>query len=501
MIYMIPLENCLDLEMIEIQKRVAEATRRLNLASTPEICALDLSSEVGELAKEVLELTDYGRREHIYNPDLARELGDSFYSLIALANIYNISLEEQLEKSLRKYEFREMRRKAEKENIKVKLEPIVLAKNFLCLNAVAGCRNNCVYCYKHGWDIKNRFVPQQFAEVEDILSSLPNHRYFHPKIPLAIHNSATDPFQKEVEATTFKIMDGLEVRGMTNIVGLITKEYLPTEVINRLENYKNIRPVIFVTFSGLPPEYEKVVDERRLETMENLSKSHLPRILYYRPIIEGVNDSEKTIRRIMELGEKYFHCIVRSALKLDVSIVEYMTKRGLPVDSGYDIGLNIHDSLKQMSARSRARVDYLLGRSKVPYFKKTSCAISCLFNQPDYNCQWIRPEIYCSPLCPQSQKEICAQAVLSQPKEIDVQNQLQHLGLKVPYQINKDHLLIKSDRVFYSDVKYLRMALKFPVLVGVNGEALTAEEYDNKYVNADRREVRKLVKKMGIANY
>ena len=45
------------------------------------------------------------------------------------------------------------------------------------------------------------------------------------------------------------------------------------------------------------------------------------------------------------------------------------------------------------------------------------------------------------------------------------------------------------------------MALKFPVLIDANGETLTAEEYDSKYVNADRDEVRKLIKKMGIPNY
>lgn len=484
--------------MIELQKRVAETTRRLNLANTPELCALDLASEVGELAKEVLELTDYGRRGHIYNPDLARELGDAFYSLIALANIYDISLEEQLEESLQKYECREMRRKTEKEKVRVKLEPIVLAKNFLCLNAIAGCRNNCVYCYKHGWDIKNRFLPEQFADVKDILEALPHHRYFHPNIPLAIHNSATDPFQKGVSESTFQILDGLEERGVTNIVGLITKEYMSPEMFSRLKYYKNIRPVIFVTFSGLPSEYEKVVCERRLETMENLSNSGLPRVLYYRPIIRGVNDSEEITCRIIELGEKYFQSIIRSALKLDVSIVEYMAKQGLFVDPSYDIGLNIHDSLKQMPAASRAKVDYFLGQSRIPYFKKTSCAISWVFNQPDYNCQWVRQEIYCSPLCPQSQREICRLAVLNQPKEEEVNSLLQHLGLQIHYQINRQCVLLESDQVFYSDVKYLRMALRFPVLISINGEALTAEEYDTKYVNADRSEVKKLIKKMGI---
>ena len=43
------------------------------------------------------------------------------------------------------------------------------------------------------------------------------------------------------------------------------------------------------------------------------------------------------------------------------------------------------------------------------------------------------------------------------------------------------------------------MALKFPVLVLIDGERLTAEEYDRKYVNLDRNEIKKQIKKLGIA--
>ncbi|OGE70781.1 hypothetical protein A2617_01705 [Candidatus Daviesbacteria bacterium RIFOXYD1_FULL_41_10] len=487
--------------LISLQKEVREVSKKLNLANTPELCCLDLSSEVGEIAKEVLELTDYGKRGHIYNPDLARELGDAFYSLISLANTCNIDLKKELRTSLAKYKVRETQRQTSRGKLKVKLKPIVLAKNFLCLNAVAGCRNNCVYCYKHGWDIRNKFIPEKFCEVSEILDNLKSHKYYHPNIPLAIHNSATDPFQTGVTGTTFEILDGLERMKLTNIVGLITKEYMTDQIITRLQEYKNIRPIIFVTFSCLPQKYERVVVEKRLLTMKNLSKSRLKKVLYYRPIIRGVNDSENCARKIVDLGEKYFHCIVRSPIKLDVNIIEYMAKQGIFIDPKHDIGLNIHDSCKKMLPESRNMVDAILAKAKIPYFKKTSCAISYLFNQPDYNCQWIRQKYYCSPSCPVSQKNICRKAIKRQPAREDIDKLHQHLGLQINYQIDKDHILLKSKQVFYSDVKYLRMALKFPVLIDANGETLTAEEYDSKYVNADRDEVRKLIKKMGIPNY
>lgn len=485
--------------MLSLQEKVRKITQRLNLVNTPELSCLDLTSEVGEIAKEVLELTDYGRRKHIFNPDLKRELGDCFYSLVNLANIYNIDLEKELNNSLQKYIKREAQRNPNQR--KIKLEPIVLAKNFLCLNAIAGCRNNCIYCYKHGWDIKNKFIPQKFCKVKEILQSIKSHRYFHPNIPLAIHNSATDPFQDDVVETTFRILDGLEKMDISNIVGLITKEYLSKKIIERIESYKKIRPIMFVTYSCLPEKYEKIINERRLKTMKNLSSSKLKRVLYYRPIIKGVNDKEKIVERIIKLGKNYFDCIVRSSIKLDINTIEYMAKRGIYLDPSYDIGLNIHDSIKEMLPETRERVDPILAKANIPYFKKTSCAISYLFDEPDYNTQWVRPEYYCSFSCPTRQKKKCSIAARRRPRSKNVDKLIRHLGLRVKYKIDNDAVEIQSDKIYYSDIKFLRMALRFPVLVNVKGERLTAEEYDRKYVNVDRGEIRKQIKKMGIKGY
>ena len=64
---------------------------------------LDLTSEVGELAKEALKGTEYGREE--FNPPRGweNELGDVFFSLLCLANSTGVELETALEGALRKY--------------------------------------------------------------------------------------------------------------------------------------------------------------------------------------------------------------------------------------------------------------------------------------------------------------------------------------------------------------------------------------------------------------
>ncbi len=67
---------------------------------------LDLVSEVGELAKEVLQATRYGREPFQLTKAWADELGDLFFSLICVANSTNVNLEEALDTALKKYEER-----------------------------------------------------------------------------------------------------------------------------------------------------------------------------------------------------------------------------------------------------------------------------------------------------------------------------------------------------------------------------------------------------------
>jgi NTP pyrophosphatase (non-canonical NTP hydrolase) len=63
-------------------------------------------SEVGEVAKALLQTSNYGRSPLGSSPALSDELGDAFYSLITLAESLNIDLEAALDGALAKYEAR-----------------------------------------------------------------------------------------------------------------------------------------------------------------------------------------------------------------------------------------------------------------------------------------------------------------------------------------------------------------------------------------------------------
>ena len=66
----------------DFQKNVAVFVADHQLEAPVETRLLDLVSEVGELAKEVLKGSDYGRKPAQLPPAWADELGDVFFSLI-----------------------------------------------------------------------------------------------------------------------------------------------------------------------------------------------------------------------------------------------------------------------------------------------------------------------------------------------------------------------------------------------------------------------------------
>ena len=94
------------MELPDIQKELEAFTEQYQLYVLPEIAALDLASEVGELAKEVLQTTKYGTAEPVYREELGDELGDVLYALITLANHYDVDLEAALESRLDSYKRR-----------------------------------------------------------------------------------------------------------------------------------------------------------------------------------------------------------------------------------------------------------------------------------------------------------------------------------------------------------------------------------------------------------
>ena len=89
--------------MKEAQEQVARLMEEHRLMSDPKERFLDLSSELGELAKELLKAGGYGEKKPEITPGLTEELGDCVFSLLALCRSLGVNAEEAFEQTMEKY--------------------------------------------------------------------------------------------------------------------------------------------------------------------------------------------------------------------------------------------------------------------------------------------------------------------------------------------------------------------------------------------------------------
>ena len=102
--------------MKEIQKKIKKFCKKNDLDSPVEHRVLDAMSELGEVAKEILKMSNYGRKPLVYREEIKTELGDVLYSLITIANTFDVDLEDALKKVMEKYENRLKKGSAGSEN-------------------------------------------------------------------------------------------------------------------------------------------------------------------------------------------------------------------------------------------------------------------------------------------------------------------------------------------------------------------------------------------------
>jgi len=86
-----------------VQRKVAQFIEEQGLEIPTALRLLDLTSEVGEVAKAYLESTRYGERPFVADGHWAEELGDALFSLMAIANRTGVDLERALYQVLKKY--------------------------------------------------------------------------------------------------------------------------------------------------------------------------------------------------------------------------------------------------------------------------------------------------------------------------------------------------------------------------------------------------------------
>ena len=83
----------------KVKEFLKQYKRECNISSR----FIDLTSEVGEVGKELLKSSEYGNKNIEISEELKEELGDTLFSLLALFVENGIDPEQELDKVLEKY--------------------------------------------------------------------------------------------------------------------------------------------------------------------------------------------------------------------------------------------------------------------------------------------------------------------------------------------------------------------------------------------------------------
>lgn len=284
-------------------------------------------------------------------------------------------------------------------------------KSGLSLNHVIGCPLDCGYCVRHLFDNFELKTPRALMSDQAAVDLLTSHPYFQPNItPIQFFNRATDPMLPVVKPHTFNVLRLLDERGLTNHVLVITRWRVDAEDCAILNSFTNIKLTVLVTHSGISDPRIEPVDSRiatsSLRTLYDNADRYRT-ILYWRPIVPGLNDTDADIDRALELSE-HAHATVFTGLFFRDEIAAYYESHGIPLPYDETARRKIMPEIseRRILERFRRSTD-----KTAPYgalFRKTSCAVTYAHGEADYNGHYGIREL-CD-ICPMSQLAICANA-------------------------------------------------------------------------------------------
>ena len=274
-------------------------------------------------------------------------------------------------------------------------------KSGLSLNHVVGCPLDCGYCVRHLFDNFDMKQPHLVCDDLAAVEALVTHWAFQRDVtPIQIFNRATDPFLPRVKEHLHATLEILDRLGLRNHVLIITRWKVAPEDVERLERLSRLRMTVLVTWSGIEDKRIEPVDSAVAERSLTVLARHAGRtrrILYWRPIVAGLNDGDDKIARAAELS-RLAGATVFTGLFHRQQIREYLRSVGVA-----DLYMDA-PRRKVMPQYLEARV--LAGFGGANLFRKTSCAVAFAHGEPDWNGHYGISQI-CE-ICPVSQVEICS---------------------------------------------------------------------------------------------
>ncbi|MGH4017944.1 MAG: radical SAM protein [Pseudonocardiaceae bacterium] len=284
-------------------------------------------------------------------------------------------------------------------------EVVEYRKSGLSLNHIQGCPLDCAYCIRHTYGLWDQRQPRALMTDTEAVEALVNHQYFQSHVtPVQLFNRATDPFLSNVRPHTFAVLEELDSRGLHNHVLVITRHQMKPDDADRIKQFQHIKVTLLFTYSGIDNKqiepYLSYVAAESLKLLSAPSPRRYRTVLYWRPLVPGLNDSDEHLDRAYELSQ-HADATVFTGLFYRDQIAEYYRANGLPEPYKTTARRKIVPETLEL----RALTAFLDSTS---LFRKTSCAVSYVHGLPDYNGHYGIREL-CD-ICPLSQLDLCCSA-------------------------------------------------------------------------------------------
>lgn len=325
-------------------------------------------------------------------------------------------------------------------------------KSALSINTFLGCTLGCRYCVvKYALD---DYTKKRISNPDELFSELITHRFFCPDKTLLVINNKTDPFLPEVRQDTFRIVQRIEVENLKNPIMLISKLGLREEELEILENYPG-KVYFLCSYSNMPKNVEPV-SGKQLAALNILKlRKNVRSLHYFRPLIEGINDSSDSIEKVLEDVQGACDCSIVSGIRLTASLAEII--RNLNGDIQEWNGDSQHKYLPKRLLEKAVRIkdnrfpDYKL-------FKKTSCAISSLESSSDYNFNFLKGN--CSETTGCLNKESCK--LRSPPNTEEIARFAGKAGITNIWEYKQNKIFFKGS-LSQEEKAFIAFNLNYPV--------------------------------------
>lgn len=313
-------------------------------------------------------------------------------------------------------------------------------KSGLSLNWIVGCPLECGYCVRHLFDNFEMKAPRRLMSDEEAAARLVGHPYFRAhKTPVQLLNRATDPMLPVVKPHVFNVLRALDEKGLTNHVLIITRWRVTPEDCEILNSFTHLRLTVLVTHSNIANAAIEPVDStiaaRSLRTLYEHAERYRT-VLYWRPIVPGLNDSAADIERARELS-RHAHATVFTGLFFREEIASYYKAHGLPMPYDETARRKIMPEVAEQRILDAFQQDGTWGA----LFRKTSCGVAYAHGEADYNGHFGIREL-CD-ICPETQIARC-QAAWVKPDPAAVTAEAQALGATGVVEVNDRAIVVEG---------------------------------------------------------